>query len=497
MKSVLVANRGEIAVRVARAAADVGWRTVMVFSEDDADAPHVHAGDRAVALDGAGPRAYLSVGAVVDAAVGAGCGFVHPGYGFLSESAELARACAHAGLTFVGPSAAALDLLGDKLASRALARRLGVAVPDGSEGTADAAEVARLLAAPPGGAVVIKAVAGGGGRGMRVVTHPGQTEEAWARCRSEAESAFGRADVYVERFLPGRRHVEVQVVADAGGGVVAVGDRECSLQRRHQKLVELAPAPHLPDAVRAAIHEAALALARAAGCANLATFEFLVDADDPAQWCFIEANPRLQVEHTVTEEAYGVDLVQAQLLLADGAALPAALPMERPPLVPEAMAVQLRVNAEEMAADGSVRPGTGVLTRFDLPGGPGVRIDTAARVGTSVSARFDPLLAKLIVRLLRSDTDGRGPDRLVARAARALSELVVEGVPTNRGLLTALLARPEVAAGRVHTGFVDEKRAELLDASASPSVPIATGPSVSGGLDVCAPLSSTVVSLDV
>ena len=495
VKAVLVANRGEVAVRVIRAARAAGLRPVAVHSEDDAGALHTERAAESVPLPGSGPRAYLSVPDMVAAATSSGCDALHPGYGFLSESPALARACAGAGVAFVGPTPDTLELLGDKLASRDLARRCGVPVLEATPGPVGTEEARRFVAGL-GGPAVIKAVAGGGGRGQRVVGGPAEVDEAWARCRSEAEAAFGAADVYVERYLYPARHLEVQVVGDAAGNLAAVGDRECSLQRRHQKLVEVAPAPGLTAEVRAALAGAALAMATAAGCSSLVTFEFLADASDPSRFWFLEANPRLQVEHTVTEEVSGLDLVRAQLLLAAGADLrslgiPAGLSAPA-----RGTAVQLRVNAEVMDADGTVRPAVGTATRFDLPGGPGVRVDTAGHVGWRSNPRMDPLLAKVVVHVPEPDMAVA-----VAQASLALAELRIDGVATNAPLLANLLGHPAVGAGAVHTRFIEENLADLVPEETGAPAPAGTAMAAPApgavGKAVAAPLQSTVVAVDV
>ena len=493
LKALLVANRGEVAIRVIRAARAGGLRPVAVYSEDDAGALHTERAAESHALPGSGPRAYLSVPHMVAAATSSGCDALHPGYGFLSESPELARACAAAGVVFVGPTPGTLELLGDKVASRELARSCGVPVLDATPG-AVGLEEARDFVAGLGGGAVIKAVAGGGGRGLRVVGGPAEVDEAWSRCRSEAEAAFGVPDVYVERHLYPARHLEVQVVGDTAGDLAVVGDRECSLQRRHQKLVEMAPAPGLRSGVRAALAEAALAVAAAARCTSLVTFEFLADASDPSRFWFIEANPRLQVEHTVTEEVTGLDLVRAQLLLAAGADL-GSLGITAGPsgAAARGASVQLRLNAEVMGADGTVRPAAGTATRFDLPGGPGVRVDTAGRVGWRANPRMDTLLAKVVVHVPEADIGAA-----MAQAALALSEVRVEGVATNAAFLSNLLGHPAVAAGTVHTRFVEENLADLLPEPTEQGVPeVGDRPAEGSGRVVAAPLQSTVVAVDV
>ncbi|MBW8812146.1 MAG: carbamoyl-phosphate synthase large subunit [Caulobacterales bacterium] len=450
MKTLLIANRGEIAVRIARTAAEMGLATVAVFSEDDAASLHIRKVDRAVALKGAGPAAYLDIDQMIAAAKDAGAEAVHPGYGFLSENAAFARACAAAGLIFVGPAPETLDLFGDKGRARALAQACGVPVLAGTDGATTLDDARVFFAAH--GPLMVKAVAGGGGRGMRPVTTLDELEPAFERCASEAKAAFGNGELYVERFLPHARHIEVQVVGD-GADVVHLYDRECSLQRQRQKLVEMAPADMLAPALRQRLFDHAVALGRAAAYRSLATMEFLVDGEDAV---FIEGNARLQVEHTVTEEVTGLDLVRLQLQIAAGRTLAdLGVGQDRVP-EPRGHAVQVRVNLETMGPAGEARPAGGTLSVFEPPSGPGVRVDGFGYAGYRTSARFDSLLAKLVVH-----AGAGGLPRAVAKAYRALSEFRIEGSPTNIAFLQNLLAHPAVAAGEVHTRFIEAHMAEL------------------------------------
>ena len=473
---VLIANRGEIAVRIARTAAEIGLAAVAVYSEDDARSLHVlRAGGGAERLPGRGAAAYLDQEAILAAAERAKCDAVHPGYGFLSESAEFARRAAERGLIFVGPAPETLDLFGDKARARAFAERCAVPVLPGT-GADGGLEAARAflasLDADDGreGGVMIKAAAGGGGRGMRAVRTAEELDAAWPRCREEARRAFGRGDLYVELLVPRARHVEVQVAGDGAGAVIDFGERECSLQRRRQKIVEFAPAPNLAPDLRSRLVEAAVSLARAARFANLGTFEFLVD--EAGAWYFIEANPRLQVEHTVTEEITGIDLVRLQFALAGGGPLPAreSLP------APRGYAVQARVNLEAIRPDGTIRPAGGAITAFEPPSGPGVRVDTNGYSGYAPNPRFDPLIAKVVVRTdgaagvgegaaaTEAEADGTaGFAAAAAKLRRALGEFRVTGTETNVGFLRNLLAHPEVMAGRFNTEFVEAHLADLLD----------------------------------
>ncbi|MGY0488159.1 carboxyl transferase domain-containing protein [Streptomyces sp. WG-D5] len=469
--AVLVANRGEIAVRVLRAAAELGLRAVAVH--EPGDEAHLRGADEAVPLAAGG---CLDAEALVAAARRTGCTYLHPGYGFLSESSALARRCEEAGVTFVGPSPEVLDLFGDKARARALAVEAGVPVLPGAEGDTALEEARAFLADGP---VMVKAVGGGGGRGMRVVRDAAELDAAWERCRSEAQQAFGRGALYVERLWEGARHIEVQIVGD-GAEVGHLWERDCSAQRRHQKLVEIAPAPGLDPAVRDRLVEAALRLARAARYAGVGTVEFLVRGEE---FVFMEANPRLQVEHTVTEEVTGVDLVAAQLRIAAGERL-ADLGLVGEPPAPRGFAVQARVNAEVTAADGGVRPSAGRIARLDVPTGPGIRVDTAVRTGTELGTRYDSLLAKVVAHAPGGDFAAA-----CARARRALDEFTVEGPATGIPLLRRLLDHPGFTAGGYDTGFVERHLAELAPSSEAPERPAERG-------TVAAPMAGTVVSVE-
>ncbi len=378
MKKLLIANRGEIAIRIARTASAMGIATVAVHAEDDAASLHTRRTDQAVKLPGRGVAAYLDAAALIAAARDSGCDSVHPGYGFLAENAAFARACESAGLTWVGPSPASLDLFGDKSAARAFAAREGVPTVAGTSGVTDLAGAQAFMATlGKHAAVMVKAIAGGGGRGMRPVHDPAELPAAFERCRAEALAAFGNGDLYVERLFPHARHIEVQIIGDGTGAVTHLFERECSIQRQRQKLIEIAPAPCLDNKVRSRLLAAATKLATAAKYCNAGTFEFLVDASRnhaDADIAFIEANARLQVEHTVTEEITGVDLVEAQLRIAAGQKL-ADIGLTQADVSARGISMQLRVNLETMTADGNVKPAGGVLTAYEVPGGAGVRVD--------------------------------------------------------------------------------------------------------------------------
>ncbi|HYX57900.1 MAG TPA: biotin carboxylase N-terminal domain-containing protein, partial [Streptosporangiaceae bacterium] len=486
IKRLLVANRGEVAVRIMATASVLGIETVAVYPADDAACGHVGRADAAVELPGTGAAAYLDVDAIIAAAAGTGCDTLHPGYGFLSERPELAARCAAAGLRFAGPGPEALALFGDKAAARVRARELGVPVLAGT-GPDPLPEEARALLREHG-AVMVKAVAGGGGRGLRPVTREQDLPEAMRRCASEAAAAFGDGRVFAERLLPRARHVEVQVVGDGTGAVAVLGDRDCSLQRRRQKLIEIAPAA-LAGEVRARLSAAAEALVRSAEFAGLATAEFLVQDDEIT---FLEVNPRLQVEHTVTEQVTGLDLVEVGLRIADGATL-AALALD---VTPRGVAVQARVNAETLRPDGTLLPGDGTLSRFQPPAGRGVRVDTAGYPGYTISPRYDSLLAKVI-------TSGGTLEQAVRRAVRALAEFDIAGVPANTALLRAVLQAPGL--GTHDVGWIDAHAAELAADSAVEPPDGDTGePPGDGGAElpggeaaVRAPLAGTVVAVAV
>ncbi len=478
---VLIANRGEIAIRIARAAAELGIGSVAIFAEDDAASLHGKAADEAVALPGTGPAAYLDIEAVVGAAKRAGCDAVHPGYGFLSESAAFARACQAAGVAFVGPAPEVLEAFGDKARARAMAGKAGAPLLAGT-GPIDLKGARAFFKRH--GPMMLKAVAGGGGRGMRAVHEAGEIEAALAACSREAQAAFGDGAVYAEWLTPDARHIEVQIAGD-GRKVAAVGERDCSLQRRCQKIVEIAPAPNLPADLRERLHAAAVKLGEAVRYRTVGTVEFLVGGED---FAFIEANPRLQVEHTVTEEVTGVDLVAVQFALAAGASL-ADVGLATTPSV-RGFAVQARVNIEA----------AGVLVAYEPPSGPGVRVDGCGYAGYATSPAYDPLLAKVIAR-------GSTLEQAAGRAARALAEFRTEGVETNAALLRAVLAEPEVMAGKTTTRFV-EGRLEALSAAAAtlPSrrfegakvpAPAAVFETVAGAEAASAPLQATVGSIEV
>ncbi|MHC5903129.1 acetyl/propionyl/methylcrotonyl-CoA carboxylase subunit alpha [Streptomyces sp. S6] len=443
--TVLVANRGEIAVRVIRTLRALGVRSVAVFSDADADARHVREADTAVRIGPApASESYLSAERILEAAARTGAQAVHPGYGFLAENASFARACADAGLVFIGPPAEAIALMGDKIRAKETVEAAGVPVVPGGRDP-ELAEAARALGAP----VLLKPSAGGGGKGMRLVRDMTALDDEIAAARREARASFGDDTLLVERWIDRPRHIEIQVLADGHGNVVHLGERECSLQRRHQKVIEEAPSVFLDASARAAMGEAAVQAARSCGYVGAGTVEFIVPGADASQYCFMEMNTRLQVEHPVTELVTGIDLVEWQLRVAAGE----RLPFGQADITLTGHAVEARICAEDPAR--GFLPSGGTVLRLREPTGDGVRTDSGLSEGTEVGSLYDPMLAKVIA---------YGPDRATAlrRLRRALAETVTLGVQTNAGFLRGLLAHPAVVAGELDTGLVERVVAELV-----------------------------------
>ncbi|MFU8866077.1 MAG: carboxyl transferase domain-containing protein [Rhodobacterales bacterium] len=457
MSKVLIANRGEIVVRIARTLAEMEIISVAIHSIDDAESLHVTACDQAVNLGRSGVEAYLDQSSIIASAKAAGCELVHPGYGFLSESAAFADACAEAGLVFIGPAPKTLRVLGDKTAARNLARKIGVPLARGSNEATSLNQARDFMHSLGGSAVMIKALSGGGGRGMRAIERIEDLPEAYARASSEAKTAFGCDKLYIEELIRPARHIEVQIIGDAGGNVAHLYERECSLQRQNQKVVEFAPARSLDANLRQRILEASVQMARAADVQTLCTMEFLVDESKPqGRFVFMEANPRLQVEHTVTEEIMGVDLVRTQIELAQGSSLAdIGLTQDRVG-TPRGTAVQLRINMETIDAHGAAHPSSGRLAAFAPPGGYGIRVETFGYPGYVTSTNYDSLLAKVIV---WHPTASIGP--VLRRAGRALAEFRIEGVETSIPFLRGLIAHPEVREDRFNTGTVERLAGEL------------------------------------
>ena len=446
---VLIANRGEIAVRVIRACKAMGIATVAVYSEADAGAPHVAAADHAIAIGPApAPESYLNIGKIMDAAKRSGADAIHPGYGFLSENPAFARACEDAGVTFIGPPSSVIVRAGSKTAAREAVKAVGVPVVPGGPPQSQSDEDLAAMIHEVGFPALLKAAAGGGGRGMRVVRSAGEALEAIGAARREVTRAFGNGTLYVERLIERPRHVEVQIMADTHGQVVHLFERDCTLQRRYQKVIEEAPAPTLAPAVRERVTQAALAAARAVGYVNAGTVEFLVHGHgDDAQFYFLEMNTRLQVEHPVTETVTGLDLVRAQILVAAGE----RLPFSQSDIHLRGHAVECRVYAEDSRR---LLPQAGRLLRYREPAGEGIRVDSGVREGQTLTVHYDPMIAKLI-------TSGETRAIALARAVDALKRFEILGVRHNIAFLLALLERPEVAASETYTQFIETHQDEL------------------------------------
>ena len=448
---ILIANRAEIAIRISRAASALGIRSVGIFSADDKTNLHVAMTDEVIELEGSGPKAYLDLEQVVEAAKKSGCDAIHPGYGFLSERSELAERCRAEGITFIGPRPEHLELFGNKSDAKVAAKSARVPTLRGTDEPAGLEDAINFFDEMPHG-IVIKAVAGGGGRGTRIVTKRSDIPEAFQLCQSEAMTSFGNDDVYLEEFMALARHIEVQVLGDQSGNIVHLYERECSVQRRNQKILEIAPAPNLSNWLREELISASMRFARAHRYESLGTFEFLVDMNaSKPKYAFIETNARLQVEHTVTEEVTGFDLVKAQIQIAAGATLSElgfssdAIPE------PRGFAIQSRVNLETLQSNGSVLPAAGSLAVYEVPNGPGVRTDGFGYSGYQTSNAFDSLLAKVIVH-----SNSRGLEDVSKKTIRALTEFRITGVKNNLAFLKNILAHPDFVGGRVHTRWVEE-----------------------------------------
>ncbi|WP_272972004.1 acetyl/propionyl/methylcrotonyl-CoA carboxylase subunit alpha [Comamonas terrigena] len=454
MTKVLIANRGEIAVRIARACADYGVKSVAVYADADIDAVHARCADEAYGLDGDKPAdTYLNIAKLIAIAKRAGADAVHPGYGFLSESEAFAQAVLDAGLSWIGPRPDTIAKLGDKVEARKIALKVGAPLVAGTPDPVKDADEVLAFAQQHGLPIIIKAAFGGGGRGMKIAWRMDEVAELYASAVREAVTAFGRGECFVEQFLDKPRHIEAQVMADTHGNVVVLGTRDCSLQRRNQKLVEEAPAPFISDAQRERIHSAAKAICSEAGYISAGTVEFLLSGNGAIS--FLEVNTRLQVEHTVTEETTGIDLVQEQLRVADG--LP--LSFTQTP-APRAHAIEFRINAEDVGR--GFLPTPGLITRFAPPSGPGVRLDSGVETGSVIPGSFDSMMAKLIV-------TGATREQALARARRALAEFQIEGVASVLPFHKAVLNQPDFVGAdgfKVHTRWIETEFAEPLAAAA-------------------------------
>src|SRR5262245_32324014 len=441
-RKILIANRGEIAVRILRACRELGIRSVAVFSDVDRNSLHVRLADEAYPIGPAPSReSYLRIDKIMDVARRAGCDAIHPGYGFLAENPALPRACSDAGITFIGPSADAMEALGAKTAGRQLARRAEVPTVPGANDAIEEPQAARELARGMSYPVLLKAVAGGGGKGMRLVNEDSEFASALRDASSEALNAFGNASVYLEKYLEKPRHIEIQILADAHGRVVSLGERECSIQRRHQKVVEEAPSPIMTPELRKRMGDAAVRLARAGGYTNAGTVEFLVDTH--YNFYFLEVNTRLQVEHPVTEQVTGLDLVKLQIAIAAGHRLPFAWET----ITPRGHAMEVRLYAED--PENNFFPSPGKILSRHAPSGPGIRVDEGVYEGWTVPMDYDPLLSKLIAW-------GNSREETIARLRRALEEYSITGIKTNAALFRRILAEPDFLRAEIHTKWLDE-----------------------------------------
>jgi acetyl-CoA carboxylase biotin carboxylase subunit len=453
-KKILIANRGEIAVRILRACRELGIQSVAVFSDVDRKSLHVRLADEAYAIGPAPSReSYLRIDKLMDVAQRAGCDAVHPGYGFLAENAALPRACSEAGITFIGPPAEAMESLGSKTAGRQLARRVEVPTVPGTNDPTEKSE-ARALAQSMGYPVLLKAVAGGGGKGMRLVYSDAEFDSAFRDAASEAMNAFADERLYLEKYLECPRHIEIQILADVHGRVVSLGERECSIQRRHQKVVEEAPSPIVTPELRKKMNEAAVRLARAGGYVNAGTMEFLVDQN--LNFYFLEVNTRLQVEHPVTEQVTGLDLVKLQIAIAAGHRLPFAWES----ITPRGHAMEVRLYAED--PENNFFPSPGKILSRHAPSGPGIRLDEGVYEGWTVPNDYDPLLSKLIAW-------GNSREETISRLRGALDEYTVTGIRTNAGLFRRILSEPEFLRGEIHTRWLDELLRRQRSANAAPT----------------------------
>jgi acetyl-CoA carboxylase biotin carboxylase subunit len=439
-KKILVANRGEIALRIIFACRELGIKTVAVYSEADENSLHVRFADEDICIGPArSADSYLSVPAIISAAEITGADAIHPGYGFLSESAYLAEVCEACHIRFIGPDPSVIRLLGDKAKARRAMKKAGVPMLPGSEGPVESEEIANKVAREIGYPVIIKAVAGGGGRGMRIVKEPKELAHAFRTAQREAEAAFGLGDVYIEKYLDSPRHIEYQILGDHHGNVVHLGERECSIQRRHQKLIEESPSIAVSDKVRRKMGATVVDAARAVQYTNAGTFEFLMDAK--GNFYFMEVNTRIQVEHPVTEWVTGIDIVKEQIRIAAGE----RLSFKQSEVTFTGHAIECRVNAEDPV---TFVPSPGTIHAFSIPGGPGVRVDTAAHAECTIPPNYDSMIAKIIVH-------GRDRQEAIARMKRTLEMSVVEGIKTSIPLHLKVLNDPDFVAGRLSTHFME------------------------------------------
>jgi len=443
LKKILIANRGEIAIRIIRACKDLGIQSVAIFSDIERESLHVKLADEAVCIGPASPaNSYLNIPAILSAAEITDSEAIHPGYGFLSENPQFAEACATSGITFIGPTAESMRMGGDKAKARQVMKRRGIPVVPGSDGPVTLEEAMVKVTKRIGFPVILKASAGGGGRGMRIVSEEQDFAQAFHMAQREALAAFGKGELYVEKYLSPIRHIEVQILADGKGNIVHLGERDCSIQRRHQKLIEESPAPNTAEKFRKKIGEVAIRAAKAMKYKNAGTIEFIVDQDQ--EMYFMEVNSRIQVEHPVTEELMGVDIVKEQIKIASGV----PLSYRQNQLKPSGHVIECRINAEDPE---SFIPSPGRITFFLPPGGPGVRVDSAAFTGWKVPSHYDSMIAKLIVR-------AKTREEAIARMKRALDEFIIEGIKTTIPFHKKIFSHPDFIKGNFTTGFVEMMR---------------------------------------
>ncbi|MEG1425700.1 MAG: acetyl-CoA carboxylase biotin carboxylase subunit [Raoultibacter sp.] len=446
---VLIANRGEVALRIMRACKELGVKTVAVYSTEDADTYPVHYADEAVCIGPAqSSQSYLVVSSIIQAALNTGAQAIHPGYGFLAENADFARSCAENDLVFIGPSPDCIERMGDKSMARDTMKMCGVPTVPGSDGIAETVEDARKFAEKVGYPVLIKATAGGGGKGMREVHDAADLAGEYAAAKNEAQAAFGNGDVYLEKLVLRPRHIEIQVLADNFGTRIALCERDCSIQRRHQKLLEEAPSPALTEETRRAMGVAAIKAVRAVDYRNAGTIEFLLDQS--GNFYFMEMNTRVQVEHPVTEQITGTDIVKEQLRIAANEPMSCG---ERAPFVPFGHAIEFRINAED--PEHKFRPCPGTVTLFEPPAGPGVRVESYVHTGSKISPYYDSLVAKLIV-------SGQDRAEAIARGRRALEEFKIEGIKTTIPFHQQVIEIPAFQAGEACTDFIDTQMGDLV-----------------------------------
>lgn len=446
---ILVANRGEVAIRIMRAARELGVKTVAVFSEADKNSAHVEYADEAVCIGSApATKSYLVMPNIIQAAINTGAEAIHPGYGFLAENADFARACELNNITFIGPSAECIEMMGDKATARSTMIDCGVPVVPGSEGLCESVDEAKAFADDYGYPILIKATAGGGGKGMREVYSASELESQFVQAKTEAGAAFDNDDVYIEKLIIKPRHIEIQVLADDFDNKITLCERDCSIQRRHQKLLEEAPSPALSAELRRDMGIAAVKAMRAVDYRSAGTIEFLLDSDN--KFYFMEMNTRVQVEHPVTELITGTDIIKEQIRIAAGVPISCAV---RAPFYPMCCALEMRINAED--PDNNFMPCPGTITKFKTPGGPGVRVDTFVDAGDAISPYYDSLICKLIV---------YGQDRaeVIDRAKRALSELEIEGIKTTIPLHKRILENDVFVMGDARTDFIETQMSDIL-----------------------------------